>query len=83
MRGSSERPYVPMEVVGRADGDGLGMVHWCAAGWLLSVCCCCGCCCCCWWGGGVGDHCYAHLHACPGRPCKCCRYAADGDEMAE
>jgi hypothetical protein len=26
--GSSERPHVPMEVVGRADGDGLGMVHW-------------------------------------------------------
>lgn len=29
VRGSEERPYVPMEVVGRADGDGLGMVHWC------------------------------------------------------
>ncbi|PRW57257.1 DNA-directed RNA polymerase III subunit RPC8 [Chlorella sorokiniana] len=31
VRGSKERPYVPMEVVGRADGDGLGMVHWYAA----------------------------------------------------
>jgi hypothetical protein len=26
--GSKERPFVPMEVVGRANGDGLGMVHW-------------------------------------------------------
>lgn len=29
--GTKERPFVPMEVVGRADGDGLGMVHWYAA----------------------------------------------------
>lgn len=29
--GTSDRPFVPMEVVGRADGDGLGMVHWYAA----------------------------------------------------
>ena len=26
--GTAQRPFVPMEVVGRADGDGLGMVHW-------------------------------------------------------
>lgn len=26
--GTKQRPFVPMEVVGRADGDGLGMVHW-------------------------------------------------------
>ncbi len=26
--GTRERPYVPMEVIGKADGDGLGMVHW-------------------------------------------------------
>ncbi|KAL4853308.1 DNA-directed RNA polymerase III subunit rpc8 [Chlorella vulgaris] len=26
--GSKSRPFVPMEVKGRADGDGLGMVHW-------------------------------------------------------
>lgn len=30
--GTSARPHVPMEVVGRADGDGLGMVHWYASG---------------------------------------------------
>ncbi|KAL4451781.1 hypothetical protein ABPG75_007443 [Micractinium tetrahymenae] len=29
--GTEERPFVPMEVMGRADGDGLGMVHWYAA----------------------------------------------------
>lgn len=26
--GTPQRPFIPMEVVGRADGDGLGMVHW-------------------------------------------------------
>lgn len=26
--GTKERPYIPMEVIGKADGDGLGMVHW-------------------------------------------------------
>lgn len=31
MLGTDERPFVPMEVLGRADGDGLGMVHWCVA----------------------------------------------------
>ena len=30
--GTTERPFVPMEVMGKADGDGLGMVHWYAAG---------------------------------------------------
>ncbi len=29
--GTDARPFVPMEVMGRADGDGLGMVHWCVA----------------------------------------------------
>ncbi|KAL4422110.1 hypothetical protein ABPG77_003395 [Micractinium sp. CCAP 211/92] len=29
--GTDARPFVPMEVMGRADGDGLGMVHWYAA----------------------------------------------------
>ena len=31
VEGTSERPYAPMEVVGRVDDDGLGMVHWYAA----------------------------------------------------
>ena len=26
--GTAERPFVPMQVVGRTDGDGLGMMHW-------------------------------------------------------
>lgn len=28
VRGSQQRPHVPLLVVGRADGDGLGMTHW-------------------------------------------------------
>ena len=30
--GTKQKPFVPMEVVGKADGDGLGMVHWFSPG---------------------------------------------------
>lgn len=26
--GTAENPYIPLEVIAKADGDGLGMVHW-------------------------------------------------------
>lgn len=28
VEGTAERPYVPMQIIGKAEGDGLGMVHW-------------------------------------------------------